>query len=137
MDQTQKKTASIIKQTPQQEVTYGAAPKALFLVSDLIAENVLVMTATKRLINQKLSTTMQTMKKQHETKNSASIMEYISGDHLGGKSVSVSEFGGENEISHPVCGRYDYHLKRSVIYRIETLHIPIWILTLLNQQVGR
>lgn len=61
--------------------TYGAAPKALFCVSERMAENVLVMTATKRLISQKLRTIMQTMKKKQETKNSESIMSYIIGDH--------------------------------------------------------
>jgi hypothetical protein len=63
------------------QATYGAAPKALFCVSDLIAAKVFVMTATNRLISQKLRTIMATMKKKHEMKNSASIMEYIRGDH--------------------------------------------------------
>jgi hypothetical protein len=63
------------------ETTYGAAPKALFFVSERIAANVLVITATNKLINQKFNTTTQRMKKKHETKNSASIMEYIIGAH--------------------------------------------------------
>ena len=61
--------------------TYGAAPKALLCVSSLIAEKVLVMTATNKFKSQKFRTTMVTMKKKQETKYSASIMEYISGDH--------------------------------------------------------
>jgi hypothetical protein len=61
--------------------TYGAAPNALFFVSFLMAENVLVMTATNRLMSQKLRMMMPKMKKKHETKNSASIMLYITGAH--------------------------------------------------------
>ena len=64
--------------------TYGAAPKAECFVSFLIAANVFVITATKRLMSQKLRTITQTMKKKHETKYSASIIEYISGDHCCG-----------------------------------------------------
>ena len=61
--------------------THGAAPKALFLVCERIAENVLVITATNKLMSQKLSTMTQMMKKAQEMKNSASIMEYIRDDH--------------------------------------------------------
>lgn len=61
--------------------TYLCAPKALFFVSDLIAANVFVITATNRLINQKLRTITHMMKKKHETKNSESTMLYMSGDH--------------------------------------------------------
>ena len=50
-------------------------------VSDLIAANVFVITATKRFRSQKFSTTIANMKKRHETKYSASIMEYIKGAH--------------------------------------------------------
>lgn len=65
----------------KQNHTHAAAPKALFFVSDLIAANEFVITATKRLISQKLSTIMAIMKKRHETKYSASIIEYIRGAH--------------------------------------------------------
>jgi hypothetical protein len=65
----------------KKEENYGAAPKALLFVSSRIAENVLVMTATNKLRSQKLITTMQTMKKKQDTKYSASIIEYMSGDH--------------------------------------------------------
>ena len=61
--------------------THDAAPKALFLVSVLMAANVFVITATKRLISQKLSTRMQIMKKKQDTKYSASIIAYMIGDH--------------------------------------------------------
>lgn len=64
--------------------TYGPAPNALFLVSFLIAENVFVITATKRLMSQKFRTITQIMKKRHETKYSESIMEYMSGVHWQG-----------------------------------------------------
>ena len=40
---------------------YGAAPKALFCVSFLMAEKVLVITATKRLISQRFRTMTQMM----------------------------------------------------------------------------
>jgi len=40
---------------------YGAAPNALFRVSFLIAEKVLVITATKRLISQKFRRMTQIM----------------------------------------------------------------------------
>ena len=46
-----------------------------------MAENVFVITATKRLISQKLSTMMARMKKKQDTQNSASTIEYINGDH--------------------------------------------------------
>jgi hypothetical protein len=61
--------------------THGEALNALFCVSCLIAENVLVITATKRLMSQKFSTTIQIIKKTEDMKNSASIIEYIRGDH--------------------------------------------------------
>ena len=65
----------------EKEKTHGAAPKALFFVSFLMAENVFVMTATNRLMSQKLRTRMQMMKKKQDTKNSASIIAYMTGDH--------------------------------------------------------
>jgi hypothetical protein len=46
-----------------------------------MAENVFVITATNRLISQTFNTRMQTMKKKQETKNSASMIEYMIGDH--------------------------------------------------------
>lgn len=58
-----------------------AAPNALFFVSALIAANVFVMTAMNRFMSQKFKMTMQVMKNRHDTKNSASIMLYIMGDH--------------------------------------------------------
>lgn len=61
--------------------TYGAAPNALFFVSDLMAAKVLVMTATNKLMSQKLRTMTAMIKKKHEIKNSASIIEYINGVH--------------------------------------------------------
>ncbi|KAG1766293.1 hypothetical protein EDD22DRAFT_1011504 [Suillus occidentalis] len=69
--------------------THGAAPKALFCVSARMAENVFVITATNKLISQMFSTWMQTMKKKQETKNSASMIEYMIGDRL--KEISVTE----------------------------------------------
>jgi hypothetical protein len=39
------------------------------------------MTATNRLMSQKLRTMTQMMKNKAETKNSASMIEYIKGDH--------------------------------------------------------
>ena len=61
--------------------THIAAPNALFFVSARMAANVFVMTAMNRLISQKFRITMQVMKKRHDTKNSASIMLYMIGDH--------------------------------------------------------
>ena len=61
--------------------THGAAPNALFCVSFRIAENVFVITATNRLISQKFNTIISTIKKKHDTKNSASIISYIIGAH--------------------------------------------------------
>jgi hypothetical protein len=84
----------------QHNHTHGAAPNALLFVSDLIAEKVLVITATKRLINQKLSTMMQTMKKIQETKNSASIIEYMIGDHWIGHSKHISQSTYEVIVTH-------------------------------------
>lgn len=46
-----------------------------------MAENVFVITATNKLMSQKLSTTRQTMKKKQDMKNSESITEYINVDH--------------------------------------------------------
>jgi hypothetical protein len=48
-----------------------------------MAENVFVVTATSRLISQMFDTIMliQTVKKKQETKNSASMIEYMIGDH--------------------------------------------------------
>ena len=66
--------------------TYGAAPKAECFVSFLIAANVFVITATKRLMSQKFRITRQMMKKKAETKNSESIMSYMMGDHCNGVS---------------------------------------------------
>jgi hypothetical protein len=60
---------------------HGAALNALFCETCLMAENVFVITATNRLMSQKLSTTIQTMKKKQQMKNSESITEYINDDH--------------------------------------------------------
>ena len=54
---------------------------ALDRVSDLIAENVFVITATNKLISQKLSTMRQVMKKKQDMKNSELITLYINVDH--------------------------------------------------------
>ena len=73
-------------------MAYGAAPKALFFVSDRMAENVFVMTATNKLMSQKLSTIMQTMKKKQDTKNSESIIWYMRGVHCDQISASRQRF---------------------------------------------
>jgi len=62
--------------------TNGAALNTLERVSVLIAENVFVITATNKLISQKLST-MRLMKKKQDMKNSESITLYINVDHYG------------------------------------------------------
>ena len=62
-------------------ITHGAVLNALERVSVLIAENVFVITATNRLISQKLSTMRQVIKKKQDMKNSASITLYINVDH--------------------------------------------------------
>jgi hypothetical protein len=62
---------------PVKTKAYGAAPNALFWVSFLMAEKVLVITATKRLISQRFRTMTQIMEKKQETKDSESIIEYI------------------------------------------------------------
>jgi hypothetical protein len=62
-------------------ITHGAALNALDRVSDLIAENVSAITATNKLISQKLSTMRQVMKKKQDMKNSESITLYINVDH--------------------------------------------------------
>jgi hypothetical protein len=61
--------------------THGTALNALDRVFVLMAKKAFVMTATKRLISQKLSTTRQMMKKKQETKNSDWITAYINVDH--------------------------------------------------------
>ncbi len=45
----------------EEDATYGAAPNSFFFVSDRMAENILVITATNRLMSQKFRTKMQTM----------------------------------------------------------------------------
>jgi hypothetical protein len=62
-------------------ITHGAAQNALECVSVLIAENVFVITATNKLISQKLSTIRQVMKKKQDMKNSESITLYINVAH--------------------------------------------------------
>lgn len=52
--------------------THGEALNTLFCISSLIAENVLVITATKRLMNEEFSTTRQIIRKKQDMKNSAS-----------------------------------------------------------------
>jgi hypothetical protein len=56
---------------------HGAAPNALFCVSFLMAEKVLVITATKRLMSQRFKTMTQKMEKKLEKKDSESIVVYI------------------------------------------------------------
>lgn len=56
---------------------HGAAPNALFCVSFLMAEKVLVITATKRLMSQRFRTMTQKMEKKLEKKDSESIVRYI------------------------------------------------------------
>jgi hypothetical protein len=62
-------------------ITHGAVLNALDRVSVLMAKNVFVITATNKLISQKLSTIRQVIKKTQEMKNSASITLYINGAH--------------------------------------------------------
>jgi hypothetical protein len=62
-------------------VTHGAELNALDRVSDLIAENEFVITATNKLISQKLRTMRQVMKKAQDMKYSESITLYINPDH--------------------------------------------------------
>jgi tellurite resistance protein len=62
-------------------ITHGAALNALDRVSVLMAANVFVITATNKLISQKLSTMRQVMKKKQDMKNSESITLYINDDH--------------------------------------------------------
>ena len=102
-----------------------------------MAENVLVITATKRLMSQKLSTTMQTMKKKHETKNSESIIEYIIGDHCSATHTSTREpHVRDVEGTDPVGRRHDDDLQRRKINRVEALDILVRILLLLNTQLA-
>jgi tellurite resistance protein len=61
--------------------THGAALNALDRVTVLIAANEFVITATNKLISQKLSTMRQVMKKKQDMKNSESITLYINDDH--------------------------------------------------------
>lgn len=77
--------------------TYGAAPKALFCVSFLIAEKVLVITATKRLMSQRFRTTTQIMEKKQEKKDSESIVEYIGAVNYRIISASAQT---KRELSH-------------------------------------
>lgn len=58
-----------------------------------MAENVFVITATNKLISQKLSTTRQTMKKKQDMKNSESITEYINVDHYHRGTRDISDQG--------------------------------------------
>ena len=62
-------------------ITDGAALNALDRVSVLIAAKECVITATNKLISQKLSTMRQVMKKKQDMKNSESITLYINPDH--------------------------------------------------------
>jgi hypothetical protein len=65
------------------EGTYSIplAPNALSFVSAKMPLNALVMTATTRLMSQKLSTITQMMKKMQEMKYPESMMAYMRGDH--------------------------------------------------------
>jgi tellurite resistance protein len=62
-------------------IAHGAALNALDRVTVLIAANVFVITATNKLISQKLSTTRQMMKKKQDMKYSESITLNINVDH--------------------------------------------------------
>ena len=104
---------------------YGAAPNALFFVSDLIAAKVLVMTATNRLISQKLRTIMATIKKKHEIKNSASIIWYMSPDHYDSK-VSF-DLRAKSLKTYPIRRCNDNNLQCGVIDSIKTLEVILGI----------
>jgi len=54
--------------------TYGAAPKALLLVPERIAEKVFVITATNKLNSQKFNTRTPKTKKMEETTYSEAII---------------------------------------------------------------
>ena len=68
--------------------SYDLAPNALFRVSERMAAKLFVMTATNKLMIQKLRTTMQMMKNREETKKSESMTLYITGDHCN-KTLSI------------------------------------------------
>ena len=71
--------------------THGAALNALLCETSLMAKNVFVITATNRLMSQKLSTTMQVIKKKQQRKYSESITVYINCAHYN-KQVKERQY---------------------------------------------
>ena len=108
--------------------TYGAAPKAECFVSFLIAANVFVITATKRLMSQKLRTMTQMMKKKHDTKYSESIMLYMSGVHCAYTSLaeSVCRARGRRN-THAIRRRHDRDLQRRIVYGVKALDVAVGV----------
>lgn len=107
---------------------YGAAPNALFDVSFLMAEKVLVITATKRLISQRFRTTTQMMEKKQEKKDSESIVMYIGAVNY--KTGSVSAHGPIIE-TYTALGRDDRNLKCRIEEIVITLDILEWVISFL------
>src|SRR6266704_2554900 len=99
--------------------THGAAPKALLLVSERIAAKLFVITATKRLISQKLRTIIPMIKNRQDTKKSESITEYINVDHCS-SVISPSETFIRSEKSYTISACDDYNLKGRGIDYVKT-----------------
>ena len=101
-------------------MAYGAAPNALLRVSFLMAEKVLVITATKRLISQRLRTTTQIMEKKQEKKDSESIVKYIGAVNYRVGSVSAN---GARIETYTALGRDDRNLECSIEEIVVTLDV--------------
>lgn len=119
--------------------THGAAPNALFFVSERIAENVFVITATKRLMSQKLSTMRQTMKKKQDTKNSESIIWYMMGDHcisIRKCEYAYTQLCKKDTLTHSIGRRDNNHLQRRHENRVKARQIVIRIIQFLHQIIN-
>lgn len=70
------------------------------------------------------------MKKRHDTKNSASIIEYIRGDHYHIIHQGYSEPYDRGD-TYTISGSCNYHLKHCIVDSVEAFYIVIWILLFL------
>lgn len=83
------------------------------------------MTATKRLMSQKLRTMIATIKKKQEAKNSASIIEYIRPDHYWFDKLIISSQG---KIIYRIRTSNDGYLKERIPNDIKILEATLWVL---------
>jgi hypothetical protein len=96
-----------------------------------MAEKVLVITATKRLISQRFRTTTQMMEKKQEKKDSESIVEYIGAVNCG---IRLASAHGPRIGTYTALSRDDRNLECSIEEIVVTLDVLERVISFLEHR---